>query len=327
MTSATSDNPSDWPVVIIDDWDELCSGSPAVDRLRQEFPVTVHTKHMPPEELKEAVAHAAILIPFRERSQIDASIVEAAPALKLIAQTGGGAAHIDKAAVKERGIGIAITPGGSSQSVAELVIGLALASDHRIAAGDRLLHGPDWRPMLGRDLRGQTLALLGFGHTAKPVVHLAQAFGMNVVAWSRSLTQDSVPAGVRVADGLEDLLAVADVLSIHLSLTDATRDFLTEDRLMALKPGALLVNTARGEIVDTEGLIRALDRGHLRGACLDVFSPEPLPADHPLRKRENVVLTPHVGWTTEDTVQRFMDTCESNIRAFIAGKPENLLKL
>jgi phosphoglycerate dehydrogenase-like enzyme len=149
---------------------------------------------------------------------------------------------------------------------------------------------------------------------------------VNVLAWSRSLADRGVEEDVVVAGSLEELLAKSDIVSIHLPLGDATRGYMSAERLALMKPGSVLINTARGAIVDNDALIGALDRGHVRGACLDVFDPEPLPAGHPLRSRSDVIVTPHVGWTTIDTMHRFLEVCEANIDAFIAGKPRNVLK-
>lgn len=315
-----------WPIVILDDWDNICETSQAVQRLKQRFPVAVHSTRLEPDELAKALANAAIVIPFRERSKIDAPILEQAVNLRLIAQTGGGAAHVDRAFAAQRGVTISITPGGSAQSVAELVLGLALAFEHRIVEGDRLIRGGEWRSLLGRDIGGKTLGLLGFGATAQAVAPRAKALGMDVLAWSRSLAERGASEAVTVAGSLDDLLAKSDIVSIHLPLNDATRGFMNRERLAMMKPASVLINTARGAIVDTDALIAALDQGHVRGACLDVFDPEPLPVDHPLRARPDVIVTPHVGWTTIDTMHRFLEVCEANIDAFLAGEPRNVLQ-
>jgi D-3-phosphoglycerate dehydrogenase / 2-oxoglutarate reductase len=164
---------AEWPIVILDDWDNVCDTSQAVRRLKQRFPVTVHSARLEPDALGAAIAGAAIVIPFRERSKLDAGLLARAEKLRLIAQTGGGAAHVDRACAAQRGITISITPGGSAQSVAELVLGLALAFEHRIVEGDRLIRGGEWRSLIGRDIGGKTLGLLGYGATAQAVALLA----------------------------------------------------------------------------------------------------------------------------------------------------------
>lgn len=313
-------------IVILDDWDDICATAPAVQRLRGSFDVTIHTARLKGADLAAAIAKADILIPFRERSRIRAKELAGARKLRLIAQTGGGAAHVDTAALRDAGITITLTPGGSAPSVGELVMGLALAHDHRIVVGDRLMQQGEWQTLLGRDTGTQSLGLLGFGATAQAVVTPAQAVGMCVAAWSRSLSAADVPDGVSVAPSIEALLGQSDILSVHLPLNGTTRGFMDAERIAAMKPGALLINTSRGAIVDTDALIAAIERGHLRGACLDVFDPEPLPGDHPLRRRGEVILTPHVGWTTADTIHRFLAVCEENIHAFLAGSPSNVLE-
>lgn len=313
-------------VVILDDWEDICRTTPAVKRLQRRLPVTVYNRKLEGGKLHAAVADASIIIPIRERTKISHDVIDEALHLKLIAQTGAGTAHIDISAAKSRGIAICLTPGGSSRSVAELVLGMALAFDHRIVEGDRLIRNGIWKSLLGRDILGQTLGLLGFGATARAVAPLAVALGLEVTAWSRSLGQSDLPEGVTLASDLSNLLATADILSIHLPMNQDTRGFLDARRIGMVKPGALLINTSRGPIIDTKALVAALDERHLRGACLDVFDPEPLPSNHELCARPDVVLTPHVGWTTADALHRFLEGCEANILAFLAGKPINILQ-
>ena len=313
-------------IVILDDWDGICDTAPAVQKLRSRFKVSIFNHPLEPDALAEVIRDADVLIPFRERARIGATELAQANRLQLIAQTGGGAAHIDLAVVAALGATVTLTPGGSSPSVAELVIGMMLAHDHHIVRGDKMLRTGAWHAMLCRDSGTQRLGLLGFGSTARAVAGPAMALGMDVMAWSRSLTAADMPDGVSVAPSLEALLGQSDVLSIHLPLTDKTRGLMNAARFAQMKPGALVINTARGAIVDTDALITALERQHLRGACLDVFEPEPLPPEHPLRRRDDVILTPHVGWTSRDTIHRFLSTCAQNIEAFYAGDPINVLQ-
>lgn len=308
----------DVKLVILDDWEDICRASPAVKRLQQRLPVTVYNRKLEGAELYAAIANASIIIAVRERTQITRDLIEKASHLKLIAQTGTGTAHIDLSAAKARGIAISLTPGGSSRSVAELVLGMALAFDHRIAEGDRLIRNGIWKSLLGRDIHGQKLGLLGFGATARAVAPLAAALGLEVEAWSRSLRQSDLPEGVTLASDLNRLLSTVDILSVHLPLNQSTCGFLNTRRISLMKRGALLINTSRGPIIETKALVAALEERRLRGACLDVFDPEPLPSDHALCERSDVLLTPHVGWTTADTLHRFLEGCEANIMDFLS---------
>ncbi|MDW5377387.1 NAD(P)-dependent oxidoreductase [Halomonas sp. HP20-15] len=316
----------DWPVVILDDFDDVCARSPAVEALQRDFPVTVHRQHLEGTARQSALRQARIVVALRERSAIDQRFLEAAPKLELLAQTGTGLNHVDVPRVHERGIAIATTPGGSVDAVAELVIGLMLAFDHRIVAGNRSVASGDWASQLGREASGQTLGLVGFGAIARAVAPRAQALGMQVKAWGRSLE----PAQARQFDveampSVEALLEAADVVSLHLRLTPETRGFLDARRIAAIRSGALLVNTARGALLDQHALLDALQAGRLRGAALDVTDPEPLPAGHPLLSREDVLITPHMGWTTRGTYERFLSDVGDNIRAFVDGQPRRLV--
>ncbi|MCD6007806.1 NAD(P)-dependent oxidoreductase [Halomonas sp. IOP_31] len=316
----------DWPIVILDDFDDVCARSPAVAALQRDFPLTVHRRRLEGPALQSALRQARIVVTLRERSAIDQRFLEAAPELELVAQTGTGLNHVDVPRVRQRGIAIATTPGGSVDAVAELVIGLMLAFDHRIVAGSRHVAAGDWASQLGREASGQTLGLVGFGAIARAVAPRAQALGMRIKAWGRSLEPAQArQLGVEAMPSVEALLEAVDVVSLHLRLTPETRGFLDANRIAAIRPGALLVNTARGALLDQHALLGALQAGRLRGAALDVTDPEPLPAGHPLLSREDVLITPHMGWTTRGTYERFLTDAGANIRAFVSGRPLRLV--
>jgi phosphoglycerate dehydrogenase-like enzyme len=310
-------------VVVIDDWSGACSGSPAIRGLRTIAEVAVFEDHADAELLVERAADADVLIPFRERTVLDAALLARLPRLRLIAQTGGGAAHIDAEAARRQGIAITLTPGASAPGVAELALGLMLAVYHRIAEGDRLVRAGSWPVLAGRELAGRRLGIAGFGAVGRALAPRALAMGMHVGAWSRSLSERDTPPGVRVAPTLEALLYGCDCLSLHVALTPCTAGLITLEKLKLMRPGAVLVNTARAGLVVEDDLLAALGQGILGGAGLDVHASEPITADSPFLGRSDVVLTPHVGWTTAETHERYLAATVEHVRRFLASQPGN----
>lgn len=309
-------------VAVLDDYDRLTVGSPAIEALRRFAEVTTLHEPTQPEQLQPFDA----LIAIRERTRFTAELFAALPNLRHLAQTGGGVAHVDLKAAASHGVAISVTPGGSAQSVAELTMGLLLSVVHRIAEGDRAIRRGEWPSLLGSDLGGKSLGLIGLGGIGKEVALRARAFGMRLLAWSPNLTPERAAEHGAEAVSLDALIAQSDFLSIHLRLSEQSRGLLTYERLRQAKPGLILINTSRGPIAPGPDLLRALQEGILGGAGLDVFDQEPLPADHPIRSFPNVVLTPHVGWTTRETYERFFEGAVANLSAWYAGAPTNLLK-
>lgn len=310
-------------VAILDDYDHLADGSPSIEVLRTFADVQVFHELAGPADLQPFDA----LITIRERTRFTSELFAALPNLRHIAQTGGGVPHIDKRAAAAHAVMISVTPGGSAQAVAELTIGLLLAVVHRIAEGDRAIRQGAWPSLLGSELGGKTLGLVGLGGIGKEVALRARAFGLNLLAWSPNLTRERAAEHGCESVSLDELIARSDFLSIHIRLSEETRGLLSYERLRQAKPGQILVNTSRGPIAPGPDLLRALQEGILGGAGLDVFDQEPLPADHPIRNLPNVVLTPHVGWTTRETYERFFAGAVENLRAWYAGAPTNLLDL
>ncbi len=308
-------------VVALDDLDHMFDGSPLLDPLQDIATVTVYTDHASSEaETVRRLEGAEVVVLIRERTPITRSLLEQLPALRLIAQTGRGLAHIDVEAARERGVAIATTPGGSAQSVAELAVGLMLACLRSIAAGDRQVRTGVWQPQPGTTLQGKQLGILGLGEIGTALVPIAQGFGMSVAAWGRARTREQArQLGIAAYDDLDNLLRDVDIVSIHLRLTPETRGLLDARRLALLRSGAVLINTSRAGIVDGSALRAALETGDLM-AGLDVFEREPLPQDDPLAQFDNVVLSPHIGWVTRDTYQRFISGCVENVAAFLEGR-------
>lgn len=231
---------------------------------------------------------------------LTAADMAACGTLRIVCKHGVGVPNIDVEAASRQGIPVCVTPGANAQSVCEMTLGLMFATARRIAWMDAELRAGRWsRAQDGLELQGRTLGLVGFGAVGRRVAAVAMAMGMRVVAFdpSRPAAPDALH-GVRMLPTLDAVVESADVLSLHVPLNAATRGFIDADRLARMRPGAILINTARGEVVDEPALIAALRSGHLRAAGLDTMSVEPLPAGHPLLSLPNVVLTPHVGGST-----------------------------
>ncbi|TFU14944.1 2-hydroxyacid dehydrogenase [Thermus tengchongensis] len=292
----------------------------ALDRLRERgLEVEVHEGLLlPREELLRKVEGAVGLIPTVE-DRIDAEVMDQAPGLRVIACYSVGVDHVDLEAAQARGIRVTHTPGVLTEATADLTWALLLAVARRVVEGvdyARAGRWQAWHPelLLGLDLGGLTLGLVGMGRIGQAVAKRAEAFGMRVVYTSRTpkpLPYPYLP--------LEDLLATADIVSLHAPLTPETYRLMDRERLFAMKPGSILLNTARGGLVDTEALVEAL-QGHLFGAGLDVTDPEPLPQGHPLYALPNAVITPHMGSAGKRTRERMAEMAVENLLAVLEGR-------
>lgn len=304
-------------VAVLDDIHQAYEHTAALARLRQRAEVKVFTA---PFGAPEALRGFDALIANRERTRFSRELLEQLPDLRIIAQTGNHSYHIDLAAAAERGIIVGKASGGFSTGAAELTIGLAIALMRQIPAGDAAVKSGRWIAPLGRELHGQTLGIVGLGHVGRHVATIAIAFGMRVVAWSR---RPDVPAaaalGVEMTE-LDDLLRRSDVVSVHATLAPETRGLLDARRLALMKPTAYIINTARGPIIEEAALVEALAAGRIAGAALDVFDQEPLPADHPLTRLPNVVLTPHLGWPTDQKYEQFAQAAADLLLAHLDGQ-------
>ena len=256
--------------------------------------------------------------------RVDAGLFDRCPRLRAVSSVSVGVDHVDLEAATARGIPVGHTPGVLSETTADLAFALLLAAARRVAEGDRFVRAGAWTPervwepdmLLGRDVHGATLGLVGLGAIGQAMARRAQGFGMRVLAWSR--TRRDVP-GVEFAP-LDSLLAAADFVSIHVALNAETRGLLGSAALARMKPGAVLVNTARGGIVDEDALADALRSGHLGAAGLDVFAREPLDPASPLLDLPNAVLTPHIGSASEATRARMVELAVANLLAALAGE-------
>ena len=317
-------------LVVPDDINDVYGSSPVFGRLRERCDITIHTTFPTSNEIAaQRIADAEIVVANRERTPLNAAVLAQAPKLRLIAQTGMRGAHLDVPFATERGILIAGTAGSknvrsagfNAASTVELTIGLMLAAGRRIPYGDAELRQGRWSQFVGRELAGRKLGIVGHGRIGARVGEIAKAIGMEILAWSPNMTPErAAAAGVRAME-LDALLAEADVVSVHLQLTPMSRGLISRERLAKMKPDALLVNTARGPIVDEDALTEMLQSGRLWGAALDVYGQEPLPETHPLFSLPNVVLTPHVGWVSEDSFVGYFEHLVENIEAYLDGRP------
>lgn len=255
------------------------------------------------------------------------TVLSALPSLKVIAFSGIGAAnYVNLAMARERGVAVTNSPGYADDTVAEHTLALMLACARNIALGDRIMRaGGFYFDGQGMDLKGKNLGLVGLGGIGVRTAALARAFGMEAIAWTRNMDPvRAEKAGVRFVE-LDELFRASDVISLHLGLNDDTEGMIGAPLLSSMKPSAFLINTARGELLDETALVELLQRRAIAGAGLDVFAGEPIADDHPFRRLENVVITPHKGYDTPDANAAILDILIGNIEAFFAGSPRNVV--
>lgn len=271
-------------------------------------------------EVRELLATRPVDAVVSRSLRLDAAAMRSCPTLKMISKFGVGVDNLDVDAATALGIPVTFTPGANAQAVAELAIGLMLAAARKVAWLDAQMKAGRWtRVQDGYELAGRTLGLVGFGNVGRKVAPIGAALGMDVVVHDPILTGPR--DDVRVAGSLEEVLRAADVLSLHLPLTDTTHRLIADREIDLLPDGAILVNTARGPIVDQEALQRALRSGKLRAAALDTLQHEPIRPEDPIRAFDNVVLTPHVGGSTSAAVQAVAATAARNVLTMMRGEP------
>lgn len=258
---------------------------------------------------------------------LPAGVLERATHLELISFTGIGVGNfVDLRRASARNVTVTNTPGYADVTVAEHTLGLMLDLARNLSHLDRDTRAGGWSKALpGVTLRGLTLGLVGFGGIAQQVANFARALGMQVLVWTRRPQAPRAEACDVQFVSLDALLEASDVVSVHVAHTPQTEQLLDAERLARLKPEAMLINTARGEIIDEFALLRLLQANQIRGAALDVFTEEPLPAEHPLFRLDNVVLTPHTAYNTPEAGANILDIAIDNVSAYFAGEPRNVV--
>ena len=312
-------------IAVIDDWQNVASG--VVDWSVLDAVGQVHFLHDYPADTATMVDRLKgfeVICVMRERSTFDKALLQGLPKLKLLVTGGMRNAAIDIPAAKALGIQVCGTD-SYKHAAPELTWALIMASTRNLLGEANSLRAGGWQVGLGGDLHGKTLGILGLGSIGQKVAQFAKVFGMRVIAWSENLTpQRAAESGVTWVSKRE-LFEQADILTIHLVLSDRSRGLVDAQALGWMKPTARLVNTARGPIVDEQALVQALSSGRLAGAALDVYAEEPLPADHPLRRLPNVLATPHIGYVSEQNYRQFYQQMIEDIQAWATGLPVRVL--
>ncbi|TDC99071.1 D-2-hydroxyacid dehydrogenase family protein [Saccharopolyspora terrae] len=310
-------------IAVLDDYQDVARSYADWDGLDVE----VFTEHIADvDELVSRLEPFDVIAAMRERTRFPREVITRLPNLKLLVTTGMRNASIDLDAAREHGVVVSGTGSGRGwAATSELAWGLIFALLRDIPGQDRRIRTGGWQTGVGVELGGKTLGVLGLGRLGSHMATVGRAFGMDVIAWSSNLTQQrAAEVGARLV-GKDELFERSDVLSVHLVLSKRSRGLVGADDLALMKPTAYLINTSRGPIVDEDALRTALREGRIAGAGIDVYGTEPLPVDDPWRDTPRTVLTPHIGYVTDDTYQAFFVETVEDIRAFAAGSPIRVL--
>jgi phosphoglycerate dehydrogenase-like enzyme len=309
-------------LAILDDYQDVALGLGPWDRLPPELAVEAFRDHLAdPEAVAERLRPFDAVLVMRERTPFPRALIERLPNLRLLVSTAERNRSVDVAACAERGITVCGTPSAGSPTV-DLTWGLILSLARGIPAQERALREGRWQPLRpGVGLEGKTLGVIGLGRLGSRVARVGTALGMRVIAWSRNLTDETAAAAGATRVEKETLLREADVVTLHLVLSERSRGTLGAAELALMKPTALLVNTSRGPLVDGDALVAALRDGRIAGAGLDVYEVEPLPPGHPILSAPNTVLTPHLGYVTEENYRAYFTGAVEAVLAWLAGAP------
>jgi phosphoglycerate dehydrogenase-like enzyme len=311
---------------ILDDYQNVALKSADWSKVKGDVEIKVFSEHLgAAPNVIAALKDFAIVVAMRERTAFPRAVVEALPDLKLLITTGMRNASIDTEAAKSRGVTVCGT-GSFGSPTSGIAIGLMLELTRHIGYENARLHaGATWQSTIGPDLEGMTLGILGLGKLGARTAAIAKAFGMKVIAWSQNLTPERCQeVGVGYVSK-DDLFHQSDFITIHNVLSARSRGMVGAKEFGLMKPSAFLINTSRGPIVDEAAMLAALRDKKIAGAGLDVFDTEPLPLDHPLRKMDNVVLTPHLGYVSEQNYKHYFAGVVEDIRGFLDGKPVRVM--
>jgi phosphoglycerate dehydrogenase-like enzyme len=312
---------------ILDDYQSVALKMADWSKVAPDLDIKVFSEPLGgPDEVARALAGFAIICAMRERTPFPRPLIEALPDLRLLVTTGMVNRAIDLDAAKERNVVVCGTPSFGNPTTG-IAWGLILELTRRIGFENaRLKEGALWQSVVGTDVEGLTLGVIGLGKLATRVAEVGRAFRMKVVAWSQNITPErALAAGVGYAASKEDLLRQSDIVSIHIPLTPKSRGLIGANELGLMKPSGLLINTSRGPIVEEGALLAALRDRKIAGAGLDVYDIEPLPLKHPLRQLDNVVLTPHLGYASQQNYRAYFAGVVDDIRGFLDGKPVRML--
>lgn len=312
-------------VAVLDDYQNVARKMTDWSVLPADVEVEVFQDHLTDQAaVAERLKNFDIVMAMRERTPFPRALLEQLPRLRLLTTTGMRNAAIDMQAAADCHVLVCGT-GGILYPTAELTWGLILSLLRHIPDEDQATRAGRWQVSLGLGLHGKTLGLMGLGRLGSEVARVGNAFQMDVIAWSQNLTAERAAERGATLVSKDELLARADILSIHLVLSARSRGLIGHRELNRMKPTAYVINTSRGPIVDEAALIAALRNGTIAGAGLDVFDEEPLPLDHPLRRTAHTVITPHIGYVTEETYRVFFAETVENIQAFLKGAPVRVL--
>ena len=311
---------------ILDDYQNVALNAADWSKVSSDLDIKVFNTHLGGQDnVIKALQGFEIVCAMRERTAFPRAVIEKLPELKLLITTGLRNASIDVAAANERGVVVCGTP-----SVGNPTLGIAIAlmlelTRHIGYENAQMKAGVPWQTTIGMDLEGLTLGVLGLGKLGTRTAKIARAFGMKVIAWSQNLTPEKCKeVGVDYVSK-DDLFRQADFITIHVILSQRTRGLVGAEEIALMKPSAYIINTSRGPIIDEAAMLTALRENKIAGAGLDVFDVEPLPVDHPLRKMDNVVLTPHLGYVATQNYRAYFGGVVDDIRAFLDGKPVRVL--
>lgn len=311
---------------ILDDYQGVARGLGDWSQLEGRVEVKVFNRHLgTAANVIAALSDFDIVVAMRERTAFPRQVIEALPRLKLLITTGMRNASIDTGAARSRGVVVCGT-GSFGSPTSGIAIGLMLELTRHIGYENAQLHaGAVWQSTLGPDLEGMTLGILGLGKLGTRTAAIARAFGMKVIAWSQNLTAEKCAAAGVGHVGKDELFRSSDFVTIHVVLSPRSRGLVGARELALMKPSAYLINTSRGPIVDEAALLAVLRENRIAGAGLDVFDVEPLPLDHPFRKMDNVVITPHLGYVSQQNYRNYFSDVVNDIRAFLDGAPVRLI--
>ncbi len=312
-------------IAVLDDFQDAAQGGAKWADLAERAEPTFFNDNVTGDALVERLAPFEIAVAIRERTPFRRALLDRLPNLRMIATTGMRNLGIDVAACRERGIVVSGTE-GSGAPTAELAFGLILALSRNIVAEDRSLRAGTWQTRrIGHVVKGRTLGLVGLGKLGTEVAGMGRAFGMDVIAWSPNLTAARAEAGgARLVDKA-DLFARSDYISLHMVLSERSRGIVDAAAIGAMRPEACLVNTSRAGLVDQAALVAALATGRIGGAALDVFDTEPIARDAPILQAPNTILTPHLGYATQENYGTYFPQVVENIAAFLDGNPRRVL--